>query len=31
MKKGNSKIEKQREELGNTLRETAKLHLIKNG
>ena len=31
MEKGNAKIEKQREELGNTLRETAKLHLIKNG
>jgi hypothetical protein len=31
MKKEKSKIEKQREDLRNTLRETAKLHLIKNG
>ena len=31
MKKENSKIEKQREELGHTIREAAKLHLIKNG
>ena len=31
MEKVNSKIEKQREELGNTLRETAKLHLSING
>ena len=31
MGKENSKIEKQREELRDTLRETAKLHLIKNG
>ena len=30
MKKENSKIEKQREELRHTIREAAKLHLIKN-